>query len=257
MRMIYFFLSLVSITAYAATDTNDMNKANNPLTPMLGANLQNYFTSSIFGTDKTSNTFLLRGTLPHKAGGLPQIMRVTMPYATVPDPEGGNAQGIGDFNIFDIFLFKPKNGFEFGVGPYFVFPTAAKEATGAGKWQAGASGMIIKPDPWGVYGALLTYQHDFAGPSDRPTQNITTFQPFVNINLPRGIYARSTAVWNFNLENGDYYIPVGAGLGKVWKLKNGVILNLFAEPQWTVFHEGDAQPNFQAFVGFNTQFPLE
>lgn len=232
--LVILFSLFLSLHA-TATETSDMNKANNPLTPMLGVNFQDYLTSSIFGTDKTSNSFLLRGTLPHKAFKLPQITRLTLPYLTVPDPTGGNAQGIGDLNLFDIVLLKPVKGIEFGVGPYFVLPTAAKEATGAGKWQAGLSGVVIKAASWGVGGALITYQHDFAGPSERATQNLATFQPFLNMNLPKGFYARSTGIWNLNWQNGDYYIPFGAGLGKVFKMKSGVILNLFVEPQWTLF----------------------
>lgn len=257
-KTILHFLSLILLTqiSVAATDADNMNQSNNPLTPMLGVNFQDYLTSSIFGTDESSNTFLLRGTLPHKIGGVSQISRLTLPYVTAPDTDGENTQGIGDLNFFDIFLFKPVRGIEFGVGPYFVFPTAAKDATGAGKWQAGASAVAIKPIPQGVFGALLTYQHDFAGPSERATQNLASLQPFATINLPKSFYLRSTGVWNFNWQTGDYYIPVGVGLGRVWKKKNGTILNLFAEPQWTVAHEGDGQPNFQTFVGLNLQFPL-
>jgi hypothetical protein len=42
-------------------------------------------------------------------------------------------------------------------------------------------------------GPLLTWQHSFAGPSNRPTQNHLTFQPFFIYNLPEGWHLRSTA----------------------------------------------------------------
>lgn len=255
-KLLSLLCLLIPFSLLAQTSTDDVNKANNPLTQMFGLNFQDYYSSSIFGTDQTSNSFLLRGVLPHKIGGFPQITRVTLPYQTLPTGDGEYAQGVGDLNLFDIFLLKPKNGVEFGVGPYFVFPTAAKDETGAGKWQAGASAIAMKPGAWGMLGALLTYQHDFAGPDERPTQNIATLQPFFIYNLPKGFYARSTGVWNFNWQNGHYYIPVGAGFGKVWKLKSGTVVNLGVEPQWTVVHEGDGQPNFQTFMVLNLQFPL-
>ncbi|WP_408096888.1 hypothetical protein ACJVC5_17770 [Peredibacter sp. HCB2-198] len=255
MKFLITLFILSSFAAYAA-DTKDMNTANNPLTPMLGLNFQDYYTSSLFGSDDTANAFLLRGTLPQKIGGLPQITRLTVPYQNAPRPGRDGVNGLGDINIFDIFLMKPVNGVEFGVGPYFVFPTATEDETGAGKWQAGASAVAIKPGDWGMMGALLTYQHSFAGPSERPTQNLATLQPFLIYNLPKSFYVRSSGVMNFNWQNGHYYIPIGAGAGKVWKLKSGTIMNLFVEPQWTIAHEGDGQPNFQTFMGLNLQFPL-
>ncbi|HEX2279374.1 MAG TPA: hypothetical protein VHN13_19955 [Candidatus Tectomicrobia bacterium] len=66
---------------------------------------------------------------------------------------------------------------------------------------------------------------------------------------------RSTATWNFDLQRSDYYLPLGFGVGKVWKLSGGTTLNLFVEPQWTAVHAGVA-PKWQIFSGLNMQFPL-
>ncbi|QDK39580.1 hypothetical protein DOE51_00740 [Bdellovibrio sp. NC01] len=233
-----------------------MNKSNNPLTPMAALNLHDYITSKIYGTDEDSNSFFLRGALPHKLFNTPQIARLTVPYSTVPDPAGGShVNGMGDINLFDIFLMGIPD-FQVGIGPYFVFPTASKDETGSGKWQIGAAATVIHPDTWGMVGALLTYQHDYAGDEDRPTQNIATLQPFLIFNLPTGFYLRSTGIMNFNLETGQYYVPIGFGLGKVWKFESGITMNLFAEPQWTLYHKGDGYPEYQTFVGLNFQFPL-
>lgn len=241
--------------AHAEATEEEMNLSNNPLTPMAGLVLQDYIISSFYDTDSTANSFLLRGTLPMKIGGYPQLARMTLPYNTNPGPNGDNVSGFGDINIFDIFLTGSPT-LQFGVGPYLIFPTASKEVTGAGKWQVGAAGTIMAPQQWGLLGALVTYQHDFAGDSDRPTQNIFTLQPFIIYNLPHSFYLRSVGIWNFDWETGNYYIPIGFGVGKVWKLENGVVMNAYAEPQWTVAHEGLAQPEFQTLVGLNFQFPL-
>jgi hypothetical protein len=102
---------------------------------------------------------------------------------------------------------------------------------------------------------LRGVQHSFAGDEDRPTQNGLQAQPFFIYNLPQAFYLRSTATWNFDLQRGDFYIPVGLGAGKIWKTENGTTLNLFVEPQGTVAHEG-VSPKLQVFMGFNMQFPL-
>ena len=82
----------------------------------------------------------------------------------------GSTTGLGDLNLFDLFLFK-EGGIEFGVGPQITLPTASKDATGTGKWQGGAAVIAIAPQQWGLVGALVTWQHSFAGDDDRATQN--------------------------------------------------------------------------------------
>jgi len=83
-----------------------------------------------------------------------------------------------------------------------------------------------------------------------------SLQPLVIYNLPQGWYLRSTATWNFAFAQDTYVIPIGAGAGKVWVRAGGVTINAFAEPQFTVAHDGVGQPKFQMFMGLNLQFPL-
>ena len=242
--------------AASAQSTQEMNASNNPLTPSIGANLQDQYVGRAYGLgDEDSNALLFRGTLPHKLFGRPQILRATMPVVTTPDlPPDGRHTGAGDLNLFDIFLFKA-GGLELGVGPQLTLPTASRDETGTGKWQAGLAGVVIAPQHFGMTGGLVTWQQSFAGDDDRPNVNTLQVQPFVIWNLPQAFYLRSTATMTWNLRNGDYAIPIGLGAGKVWK-QGTTTLNLFAEPQWTVAHDGNGQPKFQVFMGLNLQFPL-
>ncbi|WP_213958966.1 MULTISPECIES: hypothetical protein [unclassified Variovorax] len=242
--------------AAAQASGADMNAANNPLTPTIGANLQDQYVGRSYGLgDADSNAFLFRGTLPHKLFGMPQILRATMPVVTTADTPlpGGRYTGAGDLNLFDVFLFKA-GGVELGIGPQLTLPTASRDQTGAGKWQGGLAAVAMAPQKWGLVGGLVTWQKSFAG-DDRPGVDTAQLQPFFIYNLEQGWYVRSSATWNFNLKNGDYSIPVGAGAGKIWKM-GGTTYNLFVEPQWTVAHQGDGQPKFQVFMGLNLQFPL-
>jgi len=242
--------------ATLAQTAQEMNASNNPLTPSIGANLQDQYVGRAYGLDdKDSNALLFRGTLPHKLFGRPQILRATMPVVTTPDlPPDGRHTGAGDLNLFDLFLFKA-GGVELGVGPQLTLPTASRDETGTGKWQAGLAGVVIAPQHFGMTGGLVTWQQSFAGDDDRPDVNTLQVQPFVIWNLPQAFYLRSTATMTWNLRNGDYAIPIGLGAGKIWK-QGTTTLNLFAEPQWTVAHDGDGQPKFQVFMGLNLQFPL-
>jgi hypothetical protein len=108
-----FALSLPA--AGAVQTTEEVNEANNPLTPKIAVNLQDQYVGSYYGLrDSDSNTGLIRGVLPHKLFGWPQILRATVTIVTSPEP--GSTTGLGDINIFNVFLFKAA-GLELGVGP--------------------------------------------------------------------------------------------------------------------------------------------
>ena len=169
----------------AAQSHEDVNKANNPRTPTLGVNLQDQWAPNLYGSDADTNAFLLRGTLPHKLFGIPQIVRATMPFVTAPASDGSNVTGVGDLNLFDLFLFRT-GGVELGIGPQLTLPTASHDSGGTGKWQAGLATVTIAPQKWGLLGGLVTWQHSFAGDDDRPTQNNLSAQPFLIYNLAEG-----------------------------------------------------------------------
>ena len=84
------------------------------------------------------------------------------------------------------------------------------------------------------------WQTSFAGEDDRADANIAAFQPFGFYQLGKGWYLRSAGIWTYNFENDDYAIPIG--VGKVTKL-NKAVMKTFIEPQRTVAHEGDGQPD--------------
>jgi hypothetical protein len=124
-----------------APSSEAVNEANNPLTPKITINLHDQWAPKLYDSDDYTNQFLLRGLIPHRLGGAPQLLRFTMPaLVTVPDGTGGTT-------------------------------------TGTGLWQGGLAGVAIAPQSWGILGGLLTWQHSFAGPSDRATQNNLTLQP--------------------------------------------------------------------------------
>lgn len=254
--VLFLFLSM-DVAAQKPTSA-DVNKANNPLTPAITVNFQDQGVPELYDLDQGSNAFLMRGVLPYKLGGVPQIIRYTLPVETVPNNNGGSATGLGDLNLFDLAIFPlPKAKMALGFGPQFTFPTASETLTGTGKWQAGVAVVGIAPRKWGLAGVLLTWQHSFAGDGTRSSQNNLVAEPLVIYNLPNGYYLRSTASWSFDLEKSNYSIPLGAGFGKVWLVRGGTSINLFAEPQWTVAWNGVGQPQFQVFGGVNLQFPLK
>ncbi len=248
-----------SMPAYAqsppSNTADDANKSNNPLNLAASLNVQNMFAPSLYGSSAVTNDLLLRGTLPIGPNGLvpvPQILRLTAPVSTRPDPSGGYNTGLGDINLFDIFLVS-QGATQIGIGPLVTAPTATDPTLGTGKWQAGLAAVVVNASRARLVGALVQWQHSFAGQSGRPTVQSLTAQPFGIFNLPGGWYIRSTGIWTFDLQHGAWYIPVGLGGGKAWKA-GGTIYNVFVEPQYSVAHSGAGVPKWQIFAGLNMTF---
>jgi hypothetical protein len=133
-KVILFVLFMSSLPAIRAAQTSqDVNEANNPLTPKITINLQDIYVTSYYGLpDSVSNTGLLRGVLPHRLFGWPQILRASIPIVTSPDEPLGSTTGLGDINMFDLFLFKA-GGVEFGFGPQLTIDSATDDRLGTGK----------------------------------------------------------------------------------------------------------------------------
>ncbi len=231
------------------------NEVNNPLTPKNTIFLQNYYGSDLAGIqDKDANKFQLQGLFPHQIGGPDQLFRFTLPLATAPT-EAGQATDLGDLTLLDVFPFHA-GGVELGIGPLFVLPTATDRATGAGKWQAGAAGVLIAPQTQGLLGALVTYQHSFAGPPSRADVSLMTVQPLIIYNLPQGWYLRSSAIWVLDFVGDSSYVPIGFGLGKVIQT-SGPTVNVYLEPQVTAWKaDGLGIPKWQILGGVTLQFPI-
>lgn len=255
LRSLAFVTALSPLFAQAAVSNDEANKSNNPLNPAPGLNFQDYYSPDFYDTAYQRNDFLLRAASPLPANSVvpvPQILRATLPVSTV-DAGAQSETGLGDFNIFDIFLLKTE-GTQLGLGPLITAPTASDDLLGTGKWQAGLAAVAVQPLSKGLFAGLLQWQSSFAGDEDRADVQTLTAQPLLIYNLPDGWYLRSTGIWTFDMVNNHHYIPVGAGAGKVWKA-GSVIMNGFVEPQWTVIHDdGGVQPKFVVFAGLNLTF---
>ena len=256
-RLAAVVLLLVAVAPVRAeTSAEVVNGSNDPLSANIGVTLQNqYFASYYANPGADGNTLALQGTWPHDLGGLPQLFEVSVPIVTSPDGNEDRTSGLGDVIVFDELL-HDGGWYELGAGPQVTAPSATDDRLGAGKWQAGVtSAAVLSHEDWGLVAVVVTYQHSFANDGHRrPTQNDLTVQPFVTIDLPDQFYLRSTGTWSWDLQHGDYAIPLGLGAGKVWELPDETTVNVFVEPQYTVAYEGEV-PQWQVVAGFNVQLP--
>jgi len=252
---VLLLITFLSATASAQEGADVSAQANNPLANMTAFNLHDYYIGEQTETGENANQFWLRYARPFSFRG-DWLMRASLPINSFPTSStGGTETGLGDLNVFAAYLFDTGNpAISFGIGPQINMPTATKDSLGSEKWSAGIANVLFdarsKKFQWGY---LLTWMASFAGDEDRADVNTGAFQPFAMLQLGKGRYLRSTGIWAFNLENGDYSIPIGIGIGQVIP-KGKTVYNIFIEPQWSVAHKGAGWPEWQIFVGFNIQF---
>lgn len=239
------------------TDTNAAAQANNPLANMKALNFQNYYSPELTGSDHTANTLWVRYAQPISLGDTNWLIRASLPINSFPDPtkNGDKTTNIGDFNIFAAYLMDIGNpAISFGIGPLLTLPTAQEDILGSEKYSAGFANVLFNASSQQFqYGYLLTWQHSFAGEDDRDTVNVGAFQPFGMYQLGDGAYLRSVGTWYYNFENDNYSIPIGLGIGQVFK-KGKTVYNIYVEPQYSIFDRGNGVQKWQILVGFNMQF---
>jgi hypothetical protein len=240
----------------ADASSNVTNESNNPITPKRQIILQNFFMPSPHGDDgRPADLELLRFYLPVKVFGIENILRLYQPIETAPLLPDGRDGGLGDTTLYDLALHRISR-FTLGGGPLLVFPIASHKNLGDGKWQAGAAGIVVTERSWGLVGTVVTYQHSFSGyGSNRPTAELLTVQPLIHYNFHEGYYLRSSGLWNIDRDSHVNSIPIGFGPGKVWKLPGDSVMNLYAEPQYSVYRTGTGAPNWQILSGLSFQFP--
>ncbi|MCA0403805.1 MAG: hypothetical protein LCH30_08415 [Proteobacteria bacterium] len=250
-RFAILLCGLINFSTIAIADNNADAQANNPLADMKAFNVQNYYYPSISGFEQTGDTGWIRYAQP--IGKF--ILRASMPFTTFPTAPFNKNSGLGDFNAFAAYLFDTGNpSVSTGIGPLIVAPTAHPSLLGSSKWQGGLAAVYFNANSAKIqYGGLVTYQTDFAGPTNRAHTSFMAIQPFSFLQLGQGIYLRAAPIWAFDLKNHRHVMPLGLGLGKVMQ-SGKTIYNVFIEPQFSVSTKGIAQPTTQIFAGFNMQF---
>jgi hypothetical protein len=202
----------------------------NPVADLISVPFQNNFNFGTGSKDRTVWILNIQPVIPIKIGEeWNLITRTIMPVINQPSlfPGTSSATGLGDIN--PTFFFSPAKSGEliWGVGPTFTLPTATDSLLGAGKFSMGPAAVALSIQGHWVFGALANNQWSVAGWGK---QNVNAFllQPFVNYNLPDGWYLLTapimTANWAANKAGDIWTVPLGGGVGKLFKL--GQILPL-------------------------------
>jgi len=227
--------------------------ANDPTAILAQLKIEEDYTPSEYGTQAEPNTVEIQPVIPIRPCSLLplwQLLRPTFKVNTIPYGSGPSTNTqFADTQFFDLLISRwpdpETSGLRWGIGPYFVFPTASSRAAGKGTWQAGpASGLTYRGIRGLLLGGLLQQGTSFAytAPDRKPVTQLT-FQPFFIYQLGHGWYLRSKdATWTFNLRHKtSTEIPLSAGVGKVWKLGQGRDLNASIAGEWMLYRQFDSR----------------
>jgi hypothetical protein len=242
-------------------------KVQNPVSSMYSLPLK--LTVDFGAANGSASFFNLNPVIPVTVGNWNLISRALIPAwisvdgfieGTPSIPEGRPANdrknGLGDINYSLFFSPNKTKPFIWGVGPSITFPTASEDQLGAGKWSAGPTGVILVQPGWGTYGLLVRQLWSFAGDDDRANVNQMLIEPFINYNLDNGWYLISdliaTVNWNAR-ENNKWTIPLGGGVGKLFKIGN-LPINARVEAYYNI-ERPDGAPDWQTVFTFQMLFP--
>jgi hypothetical protein len=220
-----------------------------PLAHLTQIQIKDPYTPAEYGTDAQPNTVQLRSIFairPLAFIPVEQLLRPTIRVVTVPNGKGpSTTTAYDDMQLLDLFAMPWPNSkathLRWGIGSYFVFPTASSDRVGKGAWQMGpAWAFSYRGIPGLNISGLLQQATSFAYTSSKSTPVCSlSFQPILSYQLGHGWYLKSSdATWNFNLRhNNSTTMPLSAGLGKVWNLSTGYAIDTSASGEWTVYRQ--------------------
>ena len=117
-----------------------------PTAPLKTLTFQDNFSPSLWGIDDRLNDIEFRARISHDAFGMPNILRITVPYVT-SDPSGN--RGLGAVEVLNIFLYPSKWGTIAAGG---VVSAGPNEGPGINTFALGpVLGVVAKKKKW-TYG---------------------------------------------------------------------------------------------------------
>src|SRR5882672_4298542 len=182
-----------SIGGKAGADEALSEQVTDPLSHLTQIQIKDPYTPAEYGTNAQPNTVQLRAIFairPFSFIPVEQLVRPTLRVVTVPDGKGASTTtAYDDMQLLDLFAMPWPNSesthFRWGIGSYFVFPTASSDRVGKEPWQMGpAADFSYRGIPGLNIAGLLQQATSFAYTSSKsaPVSSLT-FQPILTCQL--------------------------------------------------------------------------
>lgn len=217
------------------SDTTALAKeSQNPISTLISLPFENNATFNNGPDNDYTNILNIKPVIPMNLNeDWNWINRVIAPVIyDEQDIPGDSAKfGIGDI-VYQGFLSPAKSGkVIWGLGPQINLPTGMDRFT-SDQWSIGPNAVVLTmPGKW-VIGALVGNVWSVGGYNDAKDVNQLTTQPFINYNMEDGWYLSSapviTANWKADDNDDTWTVPVGGGVGRVFKIGNQHVNMKFA-----------------------------
>jgi len=253
-------LGLVAAPAWAAEQSaEDIAKAaQNPVADMISLPFQNNTNFNVGPENGVQNVLNIQPVIPISLGtNWNLITRTIFPVISQPPfGPGQNTQfGLGD-TFFSAFLSPAKPGeIIWGLGPIAQVPTHTNDRLGSTLWGLGPTAVVLRMDgPW-LYGALANNVWSLGG-NDKEQYNNFLLQPFVNYNFGKtGTFLTFAPIATANWRTGDWVVPLGGGLGQIFKLFGKQAVSATLQAYYNVVHPQDLGPEWQIRFSLAFLFP--
>jgi hypothetical protein len=225
--------SLLAATAHAELSAEDLAKiAQNPVGNLISVPFQENAYFGVGPLNGTQNVLNIQPVYPVSISEDWNIItRTIIPIVKAPAfaPGQGGVSGIGDVQ-FSAFLSPAKPGnWIWGIGTITQLPTHSNDRLGNDNGGLGPTFVVLHLEhgsPW-VYGVLANNVWSL-GSSGNPLSrdggkySNGLVQPFINYNFHSGLYLTSSPIltvnWYANPASQMWTVPMGAGVGKLFKI---------------------------------------
>ncbi|MDH3970470.1 MAG: hypothetical protein OEU56_26015 [Rhodospirillales bacterium] len=227
-------------------------QANNPLSTLW--TLQNQFDIKTFhdiplaggGSEdgEVGFTWNFQPVLPlHLNDDWNLINRAVLPFLEVnPVPDGSgevdHPAEFGDIILANILAPNKSQGFIYGLGTTWSFPSASSNRAGSGKWQLGpAAGAFYVGKEW-IFGVFPQQWFSIGGDGDRSDVSFLDMQYFVWRLFPGGWQVGFTQdlTVDWKARSGDEVtFPIGIGVGRTFKI-GGHAFKIDGQVSYAVVH---------------------
>jgi len=172
----------------------------------------------------------LRVVAPVPLKNVTLLPRLTLRH--YENPQGQS--GMGNTEIFVLIMpkFSDWGNGRAGIGPLVTTP--GNKDVAKDEWGYGLAGAIVNNTGKFFYGLLLTQSWRSIDPNALPEGETDTnplgIAPFVNYRIgSEGWYVQTAdIVAQYDWNSGNFYLPIGARVGKVWVLEKAS-WNLYGE----------------------------
>jgi len=253
---------LAAVPGHAELSEEELAKiAQNPVGNLISVPFQENLYLNTGAADRTQSVLNIQPVIPISVNSQWNVItRTIVPVISQPGfyPNQSTTSGIGDVQ-FSAFL-SPANpgGWIWGAGGIVQLPTHSDSALGNTNAGLGPTAVFLHlshGDPW-VYGVLANNVWSLGNSSSEPSYNNGLIQPFVNYNLPGGLYFTSSPIVTANWKadgSQRWTVPLGGGAGKIFHLGR-----LPVNTQLSAYYDvvkPDFGPNWQIRAQVQLMFP--